>query len=505
MSQVRRQSIISTLLVYVGFVTGFVNTYLFTRQGSPFSPSEYAMTGIFIAVANLMFALSNLGSVSVVYKFYPYYNDNLPKRKNDLLTLSLLICIGGFILVTLGGIVFKDFVVRKFSSNSPLFIEYYRWTFPFGFGLLLFTLFEAFGWNIRKPVFTTFLREVFFKLLTFVLIFSLSFHLLPDFDVFIKVYSFTYLLTALALTVFLIWHGEFHLVFQISRVTRRFYKKMVSMAMLVFSGGVIFTVAQFADTFIIMSLLGTGPAGIFALGSVVSGLVQAPQRGAVAAATPVLAKAWKDKDIAKISMIYRRSGINLLIASLAIFLLIWLSYEDIVISFRLKPAYLDSLWIFFFFGLARVVDLGSGVNSQIIATSTFWRFEFVSGMILLMLIVPLNYFLIKGFGIIGAGYSNLISMSVYNLVRILFLKRKFNMHPFDRKTLIAIALAVMAYFICYFSFNQIHGFAGIILRSISFVALFVGPVLYFDLTPDAIPVIQNIWKRVKKDKRDKGI
>lgn len=277
------------------------------------------------------------------------------------------------------------------------------------------------------------------------------------------------------------------------------------MATLVFSGGVIFTVAQFADTFIIMSLLGTGPAGVFALGSVVSGLVQAPQRGAVAAATPVLAKAWKDKDIAKISMIYRRSGINLLIASLAIFLLIWLSYEDIVISFRLKPAYLDSLWIFFFFGLARVVDLGSGVNSQIIATSTFWRFEFVSGMVLLLLIVPLNYLLVKSFGIIGAGYSNLISMSVYNLIRILFLKRKFNMHPFDRKTLVAIVLAVTAYFICYLAFNHLSGFTGIILRSISFVVLFGGPVLYFDLTPDAIPVLQTIWNRVRKNKKDPEI
>lgn len=501
MSQVRRQSIISTLLVYVGFLTGFVNTYLFTRQGSPFSPSEYAMTGIFIAVANLMFSLANLGSVSVVYKFYPYYNDNLPKKKNDLLTLSLLVSIFGFLLVVLGGIVFKDFVIRKFSSNSPLFIEYYKWTFPFGFGLLLFTLFEAFGWNIRKPIFTTFLREVFFKMLTLILIFLLSFHFLSDFDAFIKVYAFTYLVTALVLVVFLIWHGEFHIVLTLSRVTRKFYKKMISMATLVFSGGVVFTVAQFADTFIIMSLLGTGPAGVFALGSVVSGLVQAPQRGAVAAATPVLAKAWKDKDLERISLIYRRSGINLLIASLAIFFLIWLSYTDIVITFKLKHDYLDSLWIFFFFGLARVVDLGSGVNSQIIATSTYWRFEFISGMILLMLIVPLNYILIKSFGIIGAGYSNLVSISIYNLIRILFLKQKFNMHPFDRKTLYAIGLAVVSYVICFFAFENLHGFSGITLRSLLFIALFGGSVLYFNLTPDAIPVLETMWKRVKKNKK----
>lgn len=505
MSQIRKQSIISTLFVYGGFLIGFVNTYLFTRQGSPFSPSEYAMTGIFIAIGNLMYAFANLGVVSVVYKFYPYYNDNLPRRRNDLLAWSLLVCLAGFIVVVFAGIIFKDLVVRKFAENSPLFLKYYQWTFPFGLGLLIFTLLEAFGWNIRKPVFTTFLREVFFKMLTMILIFLLSYHLISDFDQFIRFYALTYLLTGLVLAAFLIWQGQFHLTLKISRVTRKLYRKMVSMASLAFSGGVIFTIAQFADTLIIMSLLGTGPAGIFALGSVVSGLVQAPQRGAIAAATPVLAKAWKDKDIARIGMIYRRSGINLLIASLGIFLVIWMSYEDIVITFKLKPAYLDSLWIFFFFGLARVVDLGSGINAQIIATSTFWRFEFISGMILLVLIVPLNYILVKQFGIIGAGYSNLISMTVYNAVRIVFLKRRFNMHPFDRKTLYAILLAIASYLVCSLAFKGFEGFPGIFMRSILFMLLFGGSVIYFNLTPDIMQVLGTIKNRgTKRSKRRSG-
>src|ERR1035437_10693643 len=99
MSQIRKQSIISTIFVYVGFAIGFINTYLFTRKGSPFTPSEYALTQIFIAVGTLMFAFANMGMNSVMYKFYPYYNDNLPKKKNDLLTWSLLISILGFGLV----------------------------------------------------------------------------------------------------------------------------------------------------------------------------------------------------------------------------------------------------------------------------------------------------------------------------------------------------------------------------------------------------------------------
>ena len=498
MSQVRRQSIVSTIFVYGGFLIGFVNTYLFTRQGSVFTPEEYGLTGIFIAVGNLMFAFANLGMVAVVYKFYPYYNDNLPKKQNDLLTWTLLISMLGFLFVVLAGLVFKDLVIRKFGGNSPLFLQYYRWIFPFGFSILLFSVFEVFAWQIRESIFTTFLREVLFKLLTLLLIFLLSFHFLADFDDFIKLYAATYGITAIILLGYLIWKRAIYLTFSISRVTKKFYKKMASMAVLVYFGGAIFMIATFIDSIVIMSLLGMAEAGTFLLGSVVAGLVQAPQKGAIAAAIPVLSKAWKDKDIPKITLIYQRSGINLLIASLGIFLLLWLNYEDIVINFKLKAAYLDSLWIFFFLGLARVIDLGTGVNAQIIGTSVFWRFEFISGVILFSLAIPLNYFLVKEFGIIGAGYSTLLSYSVYNIIRIGFLKRKFNMHPFTIKTVYAILLAFVSFSICYFAFRSLHGFFAIVLRTSVFSALYGGAIIYFDLTPDVLPVWDNVKNRVYK-------
>ncbi|MEO8823582.1 MAG: oligosaccharide flippase family protein [Ginsengibacter sp.] len=500
MSQVRKQSIVSTVFVYAGFLIGFVNTFLFTRQGSLFTPSEYGLTIIFISVGNLMFAFANLGMISVVYKFHPYYNDNLPKKKNDLLTWTLLVSLIGFCFVILSGIVFKDLVIRKFGGNSPEFVKYYFWIFPFGFSLLLFSILEIFAWNIRKSIFTTFLRELFFRLITLFLIFIVSFELVNGFDTFIKLYAFSYGVVALVLLIYLIYKKEFYITFTISRVTKKFYKKMLTMASLIYVGSTIFTIAMFIDGIIIASLLGTDSVGIFGFAFSISGLVQAPQRGAVAASIPVLSKAWKDKDFEKINLIYQRSGINLLIASLGIFLIIWLNYAEAVDTFKLKPAYIQSIWIFFFLGIARVIDLGTGVNSQIIGTSTFWRFEFISGMVLLSLAVPLNYYLVKHYGIIGAGYSAVISYSVYNTIRILFLKRKFNMHPFSMKTVYAILLAFASYLICYFSFNSMHGFVAMVLRSIVFTVLYAGSIIYFDLTPDILSVWVNVKNRVHKKK-----
>jgi O-antigen/teichoic acid export membrane protein len=494
MSQIRKQSIISTIFVYFGFFIGFINTYLFTRNNSPFSTSEYALTNIFIAVGNIMYAFANFGMITTVYKFYPYYNDNLPKKKNDLITWALATSIIGFLLVTMAGIFFKHTVIRKFGERAPEFVEYYLWVFPFGFSILLFSILEAFTWNLRKSILTSFLREVFFRLLTTILIFLLSFKFIKNFDVFIKLYAFTYGIVTLVLCVYLLYKKQLHITFEVSRVTKKFYKKIISLASLVYFGNLVYILAQFIDTIVIMSLVGTNAAGIFALGSVVAGLVQAPQRGAIAASVPVLSKAWKDKDYSKILLIYQRSGINLLIASLGIFLIVWLNYKDAIHIFNLKKGYLESEWIFFFLGMARIIDLGTGVNSQIIYTSTYWRFEFLSGVILLSLAIPLNYILVKKFGIIGAGYSNLIAFTVYNIIRIIFLERKFNMHPFSAKTLYAILLALASYALCYYAFIQMHGFWAMVIKSTVFITLYGGSVIYFDLSPDVSPV----WKNVKK-------
>src|SRR5205814_7384078 len=111
-----------------------------------------------------------LGMLAYIYKFFPYYNDNLPPEKNDMMSFALLISLTGFIFVMLGGFLFKDLVIRKYSENSPELIRYYYWLFPFGFGLTIFSLLEAFAWQFRKSVLTNFLKEILWRLFTTILI-----------------------------------------------------------------------------------------------------------------------------------------------------------------------------------------------------------------------------------------------------------------------------------------------------------------------------------------------
>ena len=136
MSSIRRQSIISSVVIYIGFAVGLLNTYLFAKEGI-FLDSQFGLYNAFIAIATIMMAFANLAMPSFIYKFYPYYKEYAGGKKNDLLTLAIAISVIGFILVTIAGFTFKELIVRKYGTNAPEIVTFYNWIF---FLILIFSI-----------------------------------------------------------------------------------------------------------------------------------------------------------------------------------------------------------------------------------------------------------------------------------------------------------------------------------------------------------------------------
>ena len=499
MSIIRRQSIISSILIYVGFAFGALNTYLFTREGGPFTKEEYGLTGIFMAIGSIMMSIAAFGMPSYVNKFFPYYKDHLPKKQNDQVSWALLVSIFGFILVMLAGLLFKDVVVQKFS-NSPQLVTYYYWLFPFGLGLTLFAVLEVLAWHNHKSVLSIFLKEVNLRILVTILFILISVSVIPDYDTFIKVYAFLYLAIALALFIYLFATGRINFTFRVSKVTRRFFPKIIVLTLFVWGGTLVYNLAAVADTIIIAGILpnGAAAAGLFTFAQYLTSLIQAPQRSIVAASVAHLSQAWKDKDLDKINRIYHRSSINQLVFSLGMFCLIWLNYNDAIVSFNMQKDFLAALNVFLFMGLVRIIDMGTGVSGQIIATSTSWRFDFVTGIILLAITLPLMWILTVRYGLVGPAIANLIAFTIYNLIRYLFLLRKYNMQPFTVKSLLAIIVAAACYGICYFLLKDKTGMEWLVIRSLLFVSLFFAGTYWFNLTPDLKIVLGNLKRKFLK-------
>lgn len=501
MGTIRKQAIYSSIVIYAGFLIGAINTWLFIKSGSgAFTPAEYGLTRLFFDVGQLMFTVASLGMLPAVYKFFPYYNDNLSTKENDLYTWGLVVPLIGFVLVIAGGLFFEPLIVRKFSEKSLLFVDYYHWIFLFGFGIMVFAVFETYSNIFRRTVLPNFLKETTLRFLTLVLILLFYFSVL-NYDSFIKLFAVLYIIIAIVLGVILLKSKHIVFTLSVSRVTRKFKTKMATLAIYIYGGTIILILSQVADSIMIASISDKGiiDAGVYSLAAYVANLIQVPQRSMIAITIPILSQAWKNKNIGEIDRIYKRTSINLLLIGLFIFGGIWLSINDAFSVLQVQKDYEAGLMVIFFLGIARIIDAGTGVNAQIIGTSTQWRFEFLTGIILLALFLPLNYILIKKFGIIGSAYSNVISFAVYNAIRILFLWYKYKLQPFSSKTILSLVLAVAAYFICFYLFRNIDGWTGIILRSCLFAIIFIAGVFALKLTPDALQLLEVVKIRFKKN------
>jgi O-antigen/teichoic acid export membrane protein len=272
----------------------------------------------------------------------------------------------------------------------------------------------------------------------------------------------------------------------------------------VYGGSLVFTVSMVFDTIIIAAVLpnGLALAGVYTLAQNIASLIQAPQRGIISSSLGALSKAWKDKDMKRINRIYHSSSINQLVFSTGMFALIWLNFSDAIPTFHMQAGYKEAMWVFFYIGLMRIIDMGTGVNTQIIGTSTFWRFDFLTGIILLALTLPLNYLLTKKLGVTGPAIANLITFTIYNSIRYWFLIKKFNLQPFTLKTVYTLVLAAAVFYTCYLLFNDLHGFAGMVARSMVFLVLFIAGTFMLKLSPDLVPVWQTIQKRLGIKKGD---
>ena len=144
-------------------------------------------------------------------------------RKNDLITWAFLVSTIGFLLVMVAGLAFKHLVIRKFGTNSPELVQYYYWIFPLGirpYDLLRYL--KLMHGACTNPSLQIFLKEIQWRVFTTILIVLFISNIIPNYDLFIKLYAFTYPGIALILFLWLLLAGKIHFTFKISKVTRRF-------------------------------------------------------------------------------------------------------------------------------------------------------------------------------------------------------------------------------------------------------------------------------------------
>lgn len=496
MGIIQKQGIKSSIFIMIGFVIGAVN--LLVLFPLFFSKNDQGLIRAMIDIGATLSVFCTLGTLPVVYKFFPFYNHYLGPKKNELPFLTLIINLIGFGLLMWIGLENKEFIIRKLGK-SPSLANYFNYVYPYTFFLLIFYWLEAFAWGLQKGVLTNFLRETAIRILTTLLILAFGLKWL-NLDQFILLFSGIYVIPTLLLIYNLSQSQEWSFrSFKISSVTKRLKGKMLNFALFVFAGQFFNLLARTNDTFMIVGLRGLSDAGIFAIATYVAAIMEIPQRSLTSISIPVLAKSWKDKDFANIKHVYHKSVSNLLAVGLLLFGLIWLNIENLVsflnwISNKESGGYDALVPLIFIMGLAKLVDLATGVNGQIIGTSNFWRFDFFTNLFYIVLSIPLNYYLISHYQLIGLAYSNLAALVLYNSVRFLFLYKKFKLQPYTLKHGLFLILSIAFMFLIYKIPSPTNFLLNIAFKSTVYGVGFYGLLVWINPAPELKELVQGFLK-----------
>jgi len=496
MGIIQKQGVKSSFFIMMGFLIGAVNLLVLFPMF--FSKNDQGLVRAMLDIGATLSVFCTLGTLPVIYKFYPFYNHYLGPKKNELPFITLIINLIGFSLLLIIGWQQKDFIIRKLGK-SPSLGQYFNYVYPYTFFLLIFYWLEAFAWGLRKGVYSNFLRETLIRILTTLLIIAFGLKYI-DLVGFLTLFSLLYVIPSILLLINLIQSKQFSFKsLQISNVTKRLKGKMFSFALFVFAGQFFNLLARTNDTFMIVGLRGLSDAGIFAIATYVSAILEIPQRSLNSISIPVLASSWKNKDFANIKHVYHKSVSNLLAIGLLLFGLIWLNTDNLIaflnwVSHKEAGGYDAIGKLIFILGLAKLIDLATGVNSQIIGTSNFWKFDFYTNLFYILLSLPLNYYLIKNYNLEGLAYSNLIALTLYNSIRFLFLYKKFKLQPYTYKhglfLLLSIGLILLVHQIP--TANNI--LANILLQSTVFGLSFYLLVSWINPAPEALEIINNFFK-----------
>jgi O-antigen/teichoic acid export membrane protein len=196
---------------------------------------------------------------------------------------------------------------------------------------------------------------------------------------------------------------------------------------------------------------------------------------------------------------------NLLAVGLLLFGLIWLNVENLVnflnwvsSSKGNSGGYEQIVQLVFILGIAKLIDLATGVNGQIIGTSNYWRFDFFTNLFYIILSLPLNYFLIKNYGLEGLAYSNLMALTLYNSVRFGFLYKKFKLQPYTWRHLIFVLLSISLMLLTNLLPNSANILLNILIRSIFYGVGFLGLAIWINPAPEILKIFTDFFsKKIK--------
>lgn len=490
MGNIARQSIKNFIWLNWGTVIGSIYILILVPKAFGESPELWGLIQLLLYYCQILVTVVTFSIPTVILRYYPRFAQTGNKRQ--FLSASILLML---ITTFIVGIIYA-FVGRFLGGSSDrdvLFGQYYLIIIPVILFSALFELFAAWSKAQLRSTVPNFLRESFIKTWNFVVI-ILFFYNIIEFQVFVFCYFTAYLFQFLLITGYINKSERIATIPQIGSIREVYSKEIFS-----FMGFNILTLATATlmgklDIIMIGNMMDLEFVAYYSVALAMVSVVQLPEKSISAISVPTLSHAINKNDLSLIKSLYKKTSLNQFILCAFIFLGIWVNMHNI--SQFLGEKFGDIEYVVLALGLAKLIDVITGLNGQLIALSKHYKVAFLLQSLLVVLLFFTNLFFIPRFGINGAAFGSFISISIYNIIKTIFVYRKFSIWPFTNNTLKVLLILMVSYFVISLIHNISSIWIDIIVRSTILTLLYFILIIVFNTSEDINAIGKQIVKTI---------
>lgn len=486
MGIVQSQSIKNTIITFLGFGIGAINALFFYTHF--LGKLHYGIVATVLSGANILMPVMAFGAQSTLIRFFSSYKDQ--KERDEFLTFILLLPLA--LIIPVGGIFyfFYDSISHAWIEENPTLKPFF-WLIPLiGLFMAYFEVFYAWAKVHMKSVTGNFISEVLVRLVVMLLLVSVHFHWIGK-DTCVYCIALAYLVQLIGMKLYAISIKMPVLRFTIPKNITEIIQYS---SFIIVSGGIAVMLVDF-DKVMIARYLPVSENALYSVAIFISTVIAVPSRAMTQIVAPITAKLMTENKHDELNDLYKKSAINLQVVGGLIMVLIFVNIREM---YELIPQdYSGGILAVFLIGLCKFYDVLLGNNNSIIVNTKHYRTVVLFGIATVILMIVLNRIFIPLYGINGSAFATLLTVAIYNTIKLLFVVKKMDLYPFTNKTLQSLGILAVCFGLFYFWDFPFHPIINIGLKSILVSILYVFLNYNFQISEEVNTVIANVLRKVK--------
>ena len=422
MSVVARQGFKYSLIGYFGFLLGAVATYFLFPQDFNF----YGKLGFILSYAMILTPVVVFGVSFSNVKFHEIAKKD--GKHQNLLSVSLLFIAANYLFCL--GLFFLFFYLFPHYKDSKMW-NLKQFILPLVLLLSFSAIFNKYISNYKRIVVPNIFENIFPKLAN-IIAFSLFFYLGISENISLLFFLGMFIL---ALIGYIIYANQLEKIkwnYSLEFLKKdQLYKQIFNYSFYGFLGNIGNFVAIKIDTVMIGENLNDKETGIYLTLVAIVALISIPQLGLYNISAPIINKSFAENDMEELDRFHKKTSLSLFFLGAVLFSCILVGFPYLATFIKNGDLLLESEPVIWIIGSAVLVDLMTGFNGNIISMSRYYRFNILIMISLAFLTILLNFYFLENtsLGIIGIAIATAISLTLYNVVKLLFNYIKFKVHP----------------------------------------------------------------------------